>query len=284
MRFFEFWRKRFSKFNLGSIVHGYTFHAWGNRAAVLVGLISIWIIAYLSNPLTTAAFTFFPQEESEQAQQDTNKDTDFIEIFNGRSLEGWSGREGNWTVEDGCIVGRTSADNPIDRNTFLIWQGGELKDFELRLQYRIESGNSGIQFRSRDLGNHHVAGYQADIDAENNYTGILYEEQGRGILARRTQKIVRAKDGKSEVAERPTCNEDELLKSFKNSEDGWHDYVVVARGNRIIQQINGLTTIDFDDQEEGKAAKSGILALQLHTGPPMKIAFRNIRLKHLQDE
>ena len=103
------------------------------------------------------------------------QDPGFVSIFNGTSLEGWEGTPEFWSVQDGAIVGQTTAENPTKGNTFLIWRQGTLDDFELRLKYRITGGNSGVQYRSKDYGDFVVGGYQADIDSGTTYSGILYE-------------------------------------------------------------------------------------------------------------
>lgn len=202
----------------------------------------------------------------------------FKPIFNGENLEGWEGAEGLWSVEDGAITGRTTAEKPITSNTFLIWRAGELKNFELRLKFRIVAGNSGIQYRSTDMGDHVVGGYQADIDATNRFMGILYEERGRGILANRGQKVLIHADGtKEELGQ--TCDEQELLASLKNED--WNEYVITANGNHLTQTINGHVTIDITDEQSDKAKESGILAFQLHVGPPMIVQFKDAMLKEL---
>ena len=119
----------------------------------------------------------------------------FKSIFNGKDLSGWEGKPEFWSVRDGAITGETTAENPTKGNTFLIWRDGKVDDFELRLKFRIVNGNSGIQYRSKDLGDFVVGGYQADFEAGKTYSGILYEERGRGILAERGQKVVIQPDG-----------------------------------------------------------------------------------------
>ena len=123
----------------------------------------------------------------------------FQPLFNGQDLSGWDGNPAFWSVKEGKIVGQTTAENPTKGNTFLIWKGGEVKDFELKLKFKIVGGNSGIQYRSTDLGDFVVGGYQGDIEAGETYIGILYEEKGRGILAQRGDKVVIHPDGKKEV-------------------------------------------------------------------------------------
>jgi len=198
-------------------------------------------------------------------------------IFNGRDLTGWKGDKSLWKVEDGAITGTTSAEKPITENSFLVWEG-ELGDFELALKFRIKDGNSGIQFRSQSHGDFKVGGYQADIDAGMRYMGILYDERGRGILAERGQKVTRGKDGKSEVVALE-LNDEKFKQGFKDGE--WNTYVIRAEGNHITQTINGVTTVDFTDDEESARDASGILALQIHVGPPMKVQFKDLRLTPL---
>jgi type 1 glutamine amidotransferase len=201
----------------------------------------------------------------------------FVSIFDG-SLDGWEGKTEFWSVADGAIVGQTTAENPTQGNTFLFWRQGELDDFELRLSYRITGGNSGIQYRSRDFGDFVAGGYQADIDSGPTYSGINYEERGRGILATRGQRITIGTDGGKTTGE--AIGDGEALQSKVNAGD-WNDYRIVAEGPRLRHYINGQLMSEVVDHEEGKRAEKGILALQLHAGPPMKVEFKNIRLKRL---
>src|SRR5438093_11983768 len=193
----------------------------------------------------------------------------FKPIFNGKDLAGWSGRPQHWSVEEGAITGRTTKEHPAQGNNFLIWTNGTVSDFELRLSYRIvpdnDKGfaNSGIQYRSKDFGNFVVGGYQADFEAGKTYSGILYEEQGRGILAQRGQMTWIQPDGKIRVV--GSLGKSEEIQAQIKKED-WNDYVVIARGNHLTHVINGRVTADVTDDQETKAAKSGILALQLHQG------------------
>lgn len=206
---------------------------------------------------------------------------DFQAIFNGKDLSGWKGNPELWSVEDGAITGRTSEDKPIPFNTFLIWEEGELRDFELELDYRIgDAGNSGIQYRSKvlDEENFVVGGYQADIDVTLQYAGINYEEKGRGILAQRGQRVTLQEDGKKDVE---TFGDNEMLgKKIRKSE--WNHYRIVAKGNRLSHYINSELMSEVIDQQTEKAADSGVLAFQVHKGPAMVIQFKNIRLKQLK--
>jgi hypothetical protein len=203
-----------------------------------------------------------------------------VSLFDGKTLEGWDGNPKFWSVKDGAITGTTTADNPTSGNTFLIWKKGELKDFELSLKFRIEGGNSGIQFRSKDKGNWVVGGYQADFDAGNGWTGSFYEEGGRGILAKRGQKIDITESGEKKEAG-ATTPEKEIVDSVKK-DGGWNDYVITAKGNQITFKVNGLTTVELTDNQASNAAASGILALQLHAGPPMVVQFKDLQLKELK--
>ena len=202
----------------------------------------------------------------------------FQAIFNGKTLEGWSGNEKFWSVKDGTITGRTTADNKTEGNTFLIWKD-EVGDFELRLKFKIVGGNSGIQYRSSDKGNHVVHGYQADIDSGDQYIGILYEEGRRGILAERGNKVEITEAGEKKVVGK-TEDSAAILKDIKKED--WNEYIIIAQGRHLVQKINGHTTVDVMDGEKAKSAASGILALQLHAGPPMMVQFKEIELMKLK--
>ncbi len=205
-------------------------------------------------------------------------DDGFQSIFDGKTLNGWDGNPKLWRVEDGAITGQTTAENPTNGNTFLIWRDGEVSDFELRLQFRIVGGNSGIQYRSKEVEKWVIAGYQADIDSGDQYIGILYEERLRGILALRGKKVVIDEDGnKTDVG--TTADNQTILDSIKK--EGWNEYYIKADGNHLVQAINGHVTVDVTDNDAAKRAMSGLLALQLHAGPPMLVQFKDIQLKRL---
>lgn len=210
----------------------------------------------------------------------------FTSLFNGTDLTGWVGVEGLWSVEDGAITGRTTKEHPTKGNTFLVWKGGSVDDFELRVSFKMVPGdaagfvNSGVQYRSKilDMDKWVVGGYQADMEAGPNYTGILYEERGRGILAQRGQMVNIEPDGKIRVLGTMGASAD--IQSVIKKED-WNDYIIIARGNHLTHIINGRITADVTDDQASKRAKSGVLALQLHAGPPMTVQFKNIRIKPL---
>jgi hypothetical protein len=217
-------------------------------------------------------------------------------LFNGKDLSNWEGNPALWSVKDGVIHGETkpTVDNPkrgdLKHNTFLVWKGGVVNDFELRLKYRIssDSGNSGIQYRSAVLQQGEdgpiVSGYQADFEAGKTYSGILYEERGRGILAKRGEQVRVKPD-----AENATKHKVEVTGSVGVSQeiqDGihpkdWNEYVVIAKGNHLEHFINGRKTVDVTDEHE-KGAKEGILAFQIHAGPPMVVEFKDVVLKPLK--
>jgi hypothetical protein len=213
-------------------------------------------------------------------------------LFNGKDLTGWDGNMELWSVKDGVIHGETqaSADNPkksaLRHNTFLVLKDQTPGDFELHAKFRIttEWGNSGIQYRSKveSVGPDGpiVSGYQADFEAGKTYSGILYEEKGRGILAQRGQQVVVKPD-----TEDPKKVKKEVTGSVGDSQAiqdsihiaEWNDYVVIAKDNHLEHFINGKKTIDVTD-EDPRGAKNGVIALQMHAGPPMVVEFKDITL------
>jgi len=216
------------------------------------------------------------------SKSDSNK-SEVEKLFDGKSLNGWDGDKKIWKVVDGAIVGETSNDYKLKQNSFLIYKGDQLEDFELTIKFRIsgERANSGIQFRSTDRGDFSVGGYQSDIDITGRFNGILYEERGRGILAQRGKKVVIDENGKKEVSDLD-FDEEKFKASVKM--DQWNEYTISAKGNHIVQKINGITTVDLTDKQAEKASMKGILALQIHVGPPMKVEFKDIALKRMKTE
>jgi len=214
----------------------------------------------------------------------------FTQIFDGTSLKGWDGDPKFWRADGGAIVGESTPQNKITENTFVIWRGGEPGDFELKLEFRINATNSGIQFRSEHLpagtdagrggkiaGNWVLKGYQADIDFANQWTGQIYEERGRAFLALRGQFSHVTPDGKPEVFGALESSADELKALIKQND--WNQVHLIARGNLITEIVNGhVTSVLLDDDPKGRAMK-GLLGFQIHVGDPMKVEFRNIWLK-----
>lgn len=203
-----------------------------------------------------------------------NPDDGFVSIFNGKDLTGWDGKPGWWSVEDGVITAESTLEKPCTKHNYLIWRGGVPADFELEFDYRIVGGNSGVQFRSAEIADWDMRGYQADIEAGQKWTGALFEHQ-RGGIALRGEKAIIAADGSREVT--PFADAAALQKIVR-AED-WNQYRVVARGPEIELFINGVKTAHAVDRQTGQAAARGKIGLQMHPGPPMKVQFRNLRLK-----
>ncbi len=217
----------------------------------------------------------------------------FVSIFDGKTLKGWEGDANYWRVENGSLVGEITADKLVKTNTFIIWRGGETKDFELKLEYRIsKEGNSGINYRSEQITEvpYALRGYQADIDGMNRYTGQNYEERGRTTLAYRgqTTKINSATDNGSvkdniknnawtKVDVEKSMNKDSL-QNFIKSED-WNEVHLVVKGNRLMHYVNGVLMSDVTDNDAVNRKMKGLLGVQVHVGPPMKVEYRNIKLK-----
>ncbi|RZK20033.1 MAG: DUF1080 domain-containing protein [Flavobacterium sp.] len=211
-----------------------------------------------------------------------SQDKGFVKIFDGKSLKGWKGDSQHWKVEKGMIVGEVTPENQLKENTFLIWEGADVADFELKIQYKISSGgNSGIQYRSELVPGvtFGLKGYQADIDGKNEYTGLNYEERGRGFIAKRGEKIVVDEFGKP-VLEQSLGNTDSLARSLKLNE--WNEYHLIVIGNRMQHYINGVLMSDAIDNDVAHRKASGLLGLQAHVTPEMRVEFKNIRLKQLK--
>lgn len=212
--------------------------------------------------------------------QPLNDETAFKPIFDGKTLNGWDGDPKLWRVESGMIVGETTPETMPKQNSFLIWRGGSPADFELKAQYRLGAVNSGIQYRSIELPDIRWAmkGYQADIDAEERFTGQIYEERGRGFLALRGQFTYVA-EGKKPGVVGTLGDAAELKDLIKNG--GWNEYHIIARGNVLTQILNGRVMSMLVDDDVPNRKMSGLIGIQLHLGPPMKIEVRNVRIKAL---
>jgi len=175
----------------------------------------------------------------------------FQPLFDGQTLNGWEGDPRLWSVEGGELVGSTEGVT-LEKNTFLIHKD-EYGDFHLKLQVKLRNHNSGIQFRSTSLPGWVVHGLQADM-AEGNWWGSIYDEKGtRGV-------IVNGWAGKAETVVKP---------------GEWNDYEVYCKDDLIQIRVNGLLTSELRDRSKAK----GVIALQLHQGPPMEVRFRDIRIR-----
>jgi hypothetical protein len=208
----------------------------------------------------------------------------FVAIFDGKTLEGWDGNPKFWRVEDGAITGQTTRDNPTSLNTFIIWRKGQPADFDLRFEYRIEGGNSGVQFRSYEMpkvARWVMGGYQYDIDAPDQWTGGIYAERDRGIICIRGQKTVLGEDHKPKVVG-AIGDRDELKKLIKKGD--WNEGGILARDNHFTLTLNGKVTCEMTDEDKEMRRDDGLIALQLHAGAPMKVQFRNLRLKVFDPE
>ena len=228
-------------------------------------LVAVWMaLVALSVPLAASA-----------------QDDGWVSIFDGKTLDKWDGNPEFWSVEDGCITGTTTKDKPTKGNTFIIWRGGETTDFELTLDYKIVGGNSGIQYRSFEVPDNKwvIGGYQGDFEAGDTYSGILYGERFRGILCNRGQKTVLKKtDGKFAVEVVGSVGDTKEIQAKIKKED-WNSYQIIAKGFHFQHFINNVPTADCTDEDADQRREKGVLALQLHAGPPMKVQFKNIRIK-----
>jgi sugar phosphate isomerase/epimerase len=240
-----------------------------------------------SMPEIAESVSYFERTAAELGQ------TDWQWIFNGRDLTGWDGEPRFWSVKDGAIRGQTTLTKPALSNTFLVWRGGELKDFELRLKFRIRNGNSGVQYRSKEFDKWRISGYQAEVVNDPGKVGFLHHEKGRGRLVNVGDMMVIDEQGKKHVVGR-VADKDELIKAGYYKEKDWNEYRIIAAGNHLLHYLNGYPTMELvdndrvtdpDDPKDRKgAARQGILALQLHAGLPMLIEFKDIRIRELKSK
>jgi len=211
-------------------------------------------------------------------------------LFNGKDLSGWEGDPRLWSVKDGVIHGETTPENPTKGNTFLVYRGGKFGDFELSLKFRLFSGNSGVQYRSKEFDKWRIAGYQADILEDLNLLGFLYHEGGRGFLATLGDLTVVDAQGQKKVIGNVNDKKALAEAGFYKAKD-WNEFLIVCQGNHISHYLNGFQTIELidndravnpDDPKDQKgSARTGLLALQLHAGPPMAVEFKDIRIKKI---
>lgn len=237
------------------------------------------------------------QNSSSESAAPATQDDGFVQIFDGQSLDGWEGDTSLWRVEDGNLVGEIKEGVSLENNSFIIWQGGTPGNFELKTEFRIsEDGNSGLNYRSEPVADipNALTGYQADIDGAARYTGQNYEEKGRTTLAYRGQKVtVPATEASGsevrELVERNAWTLAEVTEELGTSEElkehvkigDWNELRVVADGNHLQHYINGVLMSDVTDNDTVNGRSSGYLGVQVHVGPPMKVEYRNIRLKEL---
>jgi hypothetical protein len=212
---------------------------------------------------------------------------DFVSLFDGKTLNNWDGDPKFWSVKDGAITGITTKETPTRGNTFAIYTGDQkLTDFDLRIDFKIIGGNSGIQYRSfKKAGNQdgwRIGGYQADFESGDRYSGICYGEAFRGILSLRGQKTILSLNDKGKLQKKSETFGDtnEIGKAVRKKE--WNSYRIVADGFHFTHYINGVKTTELIDNDEKNRRADGLLALQLHAGPPMNVQFKNIKVKHLR--
>lgn len=204
---------------------------------------------------------------------------EFVRVFNGKNLREWSGDNQYWSVEDGALTGKT--DGSLKMNRFITWKHSTIRNFELRVKVKVtEGGNSGIQYRGTsrpDLGLDVVIGYQCDVVANTpKYNGMLYEEKGRRILSHTGEKVIVDPEGQPWVIEKMPVPE------FDPGQ--WHDYRVLVEGNHHQHWIDGQMTADLIDLDEKGRSLEGVLAVQVHVGPKMKIQYKDFEIKHLADD
>jgi hypothetical protein len=241
-------------------------------------------LALIGAMAATAQDRYVPKQ-SDRPEPAAGDEPGFQAIFDGKSLDGWEGNPKYWRVENGCLTGEITPETILKSNTFIIWRGGAPKDFELKADYRITSGgNSGINYRSVVVpdavtpdNKFAMRGYQFDIDGRNNYTGQNYEEKGRLFLAVRGQ--VTHVLGTQKPIVTASAGDPKDLAAFITPE--WNSVHVSARGNILTHTLNGhLMCMVVDDDPVGRAME-GLIGVQVHVGPPMKVEYRNFRLKKL---
>ncbi len=257
----------------------------------------IWVIMCLAVVLL-ACREKKENVEKLEAREVSNTGDGFEPIFDGMSLEGWEGDTVYWRAEEGRLIGEITPETLLKANTFIIWKGGRPGDFELKTEFRIsENGNSGINYRSERLGTIPFAlrGYQADIDGQHKYTGQNYEERKRTTLAYRgEQAVISTQENAGDPAslrsnvKNNAWQSREVIASLGHIDslktkigNDWNECHLIVKGNRLRHYINGILMSDVTDNDSINRKDSGWLGVQVHVGPPMKVEYRNIRLKRL---
>ena len=228
--------------------------------------------------------TPYVPKQSDRPEAVAGDEAGFQPMFDGKTLAGWDGNPAYWRAENGSLVGEITPASVIKSNTFIIWHGGSPRDFELKLDVRISlDGNSGINYRSTVVtdtvttaNKFAMRGYQCDIDGRKRYTGNNYEEKGRLFLAERGQ-LTHVVGGRPPIVLSNTGDPDGLAAALT---DDWNAVHVIARGNVLTHIVNGrIMTVVIDDDVPNRPAE-GLIGVQVHVGPPMKVEYRNIRLKN----
>ncbi|KAB7732996.1 DUF1080 domain-containing protein [Rudanella paleaurantiibacter] len=231
--------------------------------------------------------------------QKAKKEKGFTSIFNGKNLDGWDADPNYWRVEEGILVGEITPDKLLKTNNFIIWKGGEPGDFEFKGEFNItESGNSGINYRSERLTDVPFAlrGYQADIDGRRMWTGQNYEERRRTTLAYRGEKAtintfsgdaspeaIRSKVARNAWTGRTVTGSFGTSDSLKNfvKPGEWNTIRIVAKGNTLRHYVNDILMSEVVDEDTVNGKAKGLLGIQVHVGPPMKVQYRNLMMKKL---
>ena len=239
-----------------------------------------FLLKLFSNPIYFIVALLLGTGDGCKTPNAVHKDENgFVKIFDGKSLDGWEGDSTYWRVENGCLVGEVTPATILKRNSFIIWRKGLTTDFEIRVDYLVTAGgNSGINYRSEEIKDvpHALKGYQADIDGANLYSGQNYEERGRTFLALRGQKVLLETDQKP-VVTASTGDSLTLLRYIKIND--WNNYHLVVKGNHMQHYINNVLMSDVVDNDTVNRKFSGLLGVQVHVGPPMKISYRNFLIK-----
>lgn len=225
----------------------------------------------------------YAPKQSDRPQPLEGDEPGFVSIFDGRTLDGWKGNPTYWRVENGALVGEITPQTVIKSNTFIIWQGGKPKDFELKLEYRITPlGNSGINYRSivipdpvTPANEFAMRGYQCDLDGRRQYVGNNYEEKGRLFLGVRGQ-LTRVVGGRPPILVSKIGDPAELGKLV--TED-WNQVHLIIRGNTLVHLVNNQVMCVVIDDDAPNRPDAGQIGVQVHVGPPMKVEYRNLRLK-----
>jgi hypothetical protein len=250
-----------------------------DRRMLLTGMLALPVAA---SARALAAGTAYAPRQSDRPETLSGDEPGFSPMFNGDDLDGWEGDSRYWRVENGVMVGEVTPDTVLASNTFLVWRGGAPGDFELKVEFRVSpSGNSGINYRSTLVDDpvtpsnrYAMRGYQFDIDGANDYTGNNYEEKGRLFLAERGQ-VTRVLGTRTPIVLSRTGAASELVAGTSGA---WNTAYLIARGNVLMHHLNGrLMSMVID--EDSRRPRSGLIGVQVHVGPPMRVEYRNWRIK-----
>lgn len=215
----------------------------------------------------------------------------FKPLFDGHSLAGWDGKPEFFSVKDSAIHAETTVANPLKKNTFLIYTNGEFADFELRFDYKVVGGNSGMQYRSERQPDFVMKGYQSDFENTNRFTGMFFEENGRMFMGQPGEFVTvktltdeaKAKDPKAKALLDKTVFATKAdVFSHITDATAWHSMTVIARGNTFVHIVDGRVLSVAVDEDAVNFKKSGLFGLQVHQGPPMTIDLKNVRIREIK--